>query len=275
MAVAQARYQKWKCYSVREKSVWSRYKEGSKTLPALVLFTGLGTSGTRLNPMIDELSFRYKGRIVGIELPGQGRSERFGWRRNAIDYATEAEEILATVIPDFDPRNTVFIGHCNSPFFINAYAQKQEVAGTVLLNPFPLDSYLMMLRSCINLGIESVGPTWRKLVRFGKSTGNTTKAMDAALSRMRKLTNFLDAAVTWRTSAFSTQLNESPVLIAIGENDAVVLPGFIHRLSLTISNSQTRIIPGCTHFSTYKQPHETAKLILEFVSRISGQPASP
>jgi pimeloyl-ACP methyl ester carboxylesterase len=262
-------YRKWEPNTIKGKRVWSRYKEGSdRALPALVLFTGLGINGTRLNPVIDELSRTYRGSIIGVELPGQGISQRLGFRLRALHYAVEMEHILNQLVPGFDQKRAVFIGHCHSPFFLNAYAQRREVAGTVLLNPFPMDSYTMMARSCLKLGSVFLNQFWGKLSQDSERFMDGHAARTLLTDRMKKAVNFIEAGFMWRTASYGTQLNESPVLIAIGENDDVVSHAYAEMISRRIANSELKVIPGCTHFSTFKEPVETARLILDFIDRI-------
>jgi pimeloyl-ACP methyl ester carboxylesterase len=262
-------YRRWKPQNIRGKRIWSRYKEGTDhMLPSLVLFTGLGINGTRLNPAIDMLETRYKGDIIGVELPGQGISQRLRFRTTAAHFAAEIEQILDSVMPDFNPKRAVFIGHCHSPFFINAYAQKKEVAGTVLLNPFPLDSLPMMARSCIKLGDAFRDQFWGKLRRDGERFRSGRTARELLTERIKKFVIFLEAGLMWGTSKYGTQMNESPVLIAIGKDDDVISLSYAESLSKRIMNSELVVMKGCTHFSTFRHPETTVKLILEFVDRI-------
>jgi len=75
---------------------------------------------------------------------------------------------------------------------------------------------------------------------------------------------------TWNSTEYGTQKNQSPVLIIIGENDRVIPMEFIDDLSRRIVNSQVKVIPGGTHFGTYREPEGMVKFVLEFAQQISS-----
>ena len=267
MATANKHYADWKMHVVHGKHIWCRHKPGPEK--TLVLFTGLGTSGTRMNKVFDGLAQKHRGRILGVEMPGQGISERMGMRITNRDYAWEIQRILETVLPDFDPKKTILIGHCHSPYFINAYAQQTEVAGTVLANPFPMDSATGTTYSCIALGLVSVDDTLKKIRKmFDNPRAEVSR--ESIVGKANKVRSFVDAAITWNSTKYGTQKNQSPALIIVGEKDRVIPAGFIGGLSGRIANSQVKMIPAATHLGTYKQPEEMVKLVLEFAQQISS-----
>lgn len=266
MATAQKHYADWRMHVVHGKRIWCRHKPGPEK--TLVLFTGLGTSGTRMNKVFDGLAEKHKGRILGVEMPGQGISERMGMRITNRDYAWEIQRILETVLPDFDPGKTILVGHCHSPYFINAYAQETEVAGTVLANPFPLDSRIATIRASLALGLVSLEHIARKARRTLENPGSAV-TKDAVIDRGRKIRSFVDAAITWNSTEYGTQKNQSPALIIVGEDDGVIPMEFIEDISRRIANSQVKVIPGGTHFGTYREPEGMVELVLEFTQKIS------
>jgi pimeloyl-ACP methyl ester carboxylesterase len=267
MEPARTPYRSWRANTIRGKKVWTRFKQGSDKLPTLALFTGLGINGTRLNKAIDLLEERYGGNVIGVELPGQGRSERFRIRCRASHFALEIEDVLAATVPGFDPKETVLIGHCHSPLFINAYAQSRGVAGTVLLNPFPLDSTFHMVLSCLNLGKVFLRQSRDKLGK-DREKARADGAAAVLRDRLKKAVNFLEAGLVWRTSRYETQVDSSPLLIAISEHDDVISPAYARGLSRRITNCRLTVMEGSTHFSTFREPGRAVELILDFAKKI-------
>ncbi len=265
MGFAAGHYEGWKPLEVRGRAVWARYKDGAATESAIVLTCGAITTGPILNPLLERLA-AYPGRVLAIEPPGQGRSERIGRRRAIRDYAMEIADIALPVIGKDGLRSAILCGHCIGADAMHALAREEEVAGTVLLNPIPDNTYIGFLKAFMRFQRKSAESLVRKAL--GKAGPDNEYHLKDGLGPTRYNSGLIgivrsafDALRVWRSRGFGTQAGGSPAILVTGAYDVQVRPAELARLSEGMANSRVEAVPDAGHMTVLVSPLAVAEMI--------------
>lgn len=265
MPIAHQRlYERWRPSQAREKTVWVRFKDGDEAARTLVFATGAIAIGPQLNPVCDSLE-RYKGKLLAIETPGQGRSERIGRRRSIGDYAAEIRDISIPLIGNGGLANSVLVGHCLGADAVHALAREEVVAGTVLLNPIPDNNIAGLLRAVFRFQRKSAESILRLFV--GDSGPDMDRHLEDAFgvqrynsSPLRYLRSVIDTFRVWRSRGFGPQAGDSPALLVTGRYDVQVPQASLEAISAVIKNSVVSVIPDSGHMTILAGPDKVAAL---------------
>ncbi|MCK4319632.1 alpha/beta hydrolase [Candidatus Micrarchaeota archaeon] len=265
-------YKEWKPINIsKNKNIWVRQKEGDIAKPLLVLTHGVLSSGPALNKQFE--AFRgYSGPVLALECSGHGISDSLERKKQILDYADEILEVAGRALPFFQPRNTVFLGHCHAGDVAHMLARRQEVAGTVLLNPVLTNSVASFIAFELNFIYRSVRSEIRRMLgRAGKADESQHKdklpITQYTSSPLRQFFSTLDLFRTMGQKEYGFQLNNRPALLITGEHDALGRPVYVETISKMIPNSEHHILKDCGHMTILVKPEEVARLVIEFVER--------
>ncbi len=258
-------YERWRPAEARGKAVWVRYKDGDESARPILLTPGIITSGPQLNPLCDELG-SYEGKVLAIEPPGQGRSDRIGKRRSVDDYAREIRDISLPFIGNAGLANSVLVGHCFGADVMHALAKQEPVAATVLLNPLPDNSITSILKFNLRFNRKTVESFFRKYVLGNVMPDNDSHLKDVIdpgqtnSSMLRRLRSMIDAVFVWKSREFSTQAGSSTVVLVTGRYDVQVRPGELQEVSGRIANSRVVVIEDSGHMTNLTRPDKVAEI---------------
>lgn len=255
-------YERWRPAEARGKEVWVRYKDGEDAARTIILATGAITIGPQLNRVCDSLE-RYKGKVLAIETPAQGRSERLGKRRTISDYAAEIRDISIPLIGKGGLANSILVGHCLGADAVHALAREEQVAGTVLLNPIPGNSLSALLRAVYRFQRKSAESLFRLLV--GASGPDSEHHLKDAFgpqaynsSPLRYVRSVIDVFRVWGSRGFGPQAGGSPAILVTGQYDVQVSAASLQQISSAIGNAQAAVIMDSGHMTVLARPEKVA-----------------
>ncbi len=265
-------YKEWKPINIsKNKNIWVRQKEGDTVKPLLILTHGVLSSGPALNKQFEAFG-GYAGPVLALECSRHGISDSLERKKQILDYADEILEVAGRALSFFSPRNTIFLGHCHAGDVAHMLARRQEVGGTVLLNPVLANSFFSFMSFQMGFFYRTFRSEIRRMLRKA-SNADTSQHRDAFeparynSAPLRQILSALDMFRTMRQKEYGPQLNERPALLITGEHDALARPAHVEAISKMIPNSEYHVLKDCGHMTILVKPEEVARLVIEFVER--------
>ncbi|MGH3970275.1 MAG: alpha/beta fold hydrolase [Mycobacterium sp.] len=248
--------------------------------PVVVLIHGLGMSWRMWLPNIYVLARKH--RVIAIDLPGFGASQRLPWRRDLGGHA----EVVVELLREINGLPATVVGHSLGAFVAQHVAVLLDTDIDGLLLVSSPESRMGMLRRLaivctLSLLRTLLYPRWlenrcikhmrlRKAL-FGRLVYDTTclkVTLLTELSRGYATNGFWRAMHAGLRDPVSLRLGSirAPTLILAGKNDTLIPPSAAHRLASAIPYAEVLVWNDVGHAPMLERPTEFNELVENFAT---------
>lgn len=241
--------------------------------PAVILLHGLGATSNVWYGVRNILIKQF--RVVVLDLPGSGRSEKREPHYTFTNWATQLEELVSQL----QLARMVLVGHSMATVLAQVYAASypQRLMGLVLCGPIvelsPTRKQIFQQR------IETVRKEGMMAVADGVVAGALTAATRESPSPLPGLVREMLLAndPVYYAAQCRALLEGSarqalgqircPVLILEGDQDTVTPLSNCQEILRALPQARLRVIPDTGHWTMLEQPHLVVAALQEFVTR--------
>lgn len=263
--------------------------EGVRAGPTLVFIHGNSASLHTWEPLIDELSDRF--RLVSLDLPGHGLTGPSAAR----DYSAEAStQLLNALLDHLEINSSIFVGNSMGGWLSWRYALAYpgRIDGLVLIDSSgavtdePVKYYAVAKITRSKLGqivVPRIAP--KSIVRnsLTQVMWNDELVTDELVDRYRDLSLFpgnriamIDRTKVDREPAYWNRIDEitEPVLILWGEQDTTTPLSHGHAFHAALPNSELKTYSNTAHAPMEEVPMKVAADIRLWFDAMFAQPTS-
>ena len=252
--------------------------------PTLVLIHGLGMSWRAWLSNISDLARDH--RVIAVDLPGFGASQRLCWRRDLSGHAAAVVELLNHL----GAQPCTVVGHSLGGMVAQRVALRLGTDLDKLVLVSSPDSRvrfwqritmvvgLSLLRSLLyfsRVRRSCIACTWLHKPLFGglvSETGVLDTALLADLLAGYATNGFWRGMHAGLGDSVSRHLGAiaAPTLVLAGANDRLVRPASAYRLAASIPNATVVLWDGIGHGPMLERPNEFSALVRDFVGGPAG-----
>ena len=242
--------------------------------PAVVCVHGLGGSGNTFTPLMPALQ---RQRVVRIDLPGSGRSQR-------AEGALSIERYVAALIGACDRlgiERAHWLGHSMGTIVVQhiAAAQPRRVASVALFGPLivPPDASRTALQgraAKAREGLSAMHEIAQALVQAALSA-DTRARQPLAVAFVRESLMRQDGEAYARScealaaaQAAAVDRIEAPVLLVTGDEDAVAPPQSVRAMADRLQRARSKrvvVLPRCGHWTPIERPEDCQRELRDFL----------
>jgi proline iminopeptidase len=245
--------------------------------PLFVLHGGPGMEGNYFRPYLEPLEAGF--RVVYVDQPGQGLSERFGPRRPyTMTQAVEAIEALRLAL---GYERVALLGHSYGGFVAQVYAQRfpQHLSALVLVDTAAAADW----NAEANANISRLATPEQRGLGQALSDDERIRrvfalyfdppAPDLADAFMDKV---ILSAGAWRQLVASVEFQTfdmrphhaamvMPTLVVVGENDLITTPHQARTIAAGIPGARLAVFPHTGHNPFVEEPADFNALVADFL----------
>lgn len=243
------------------------YVSGGRGVPVVVLHHSTGPMWSAFQ---EELAASV--RVLNVDLPGYGQSDRPSWARSPRDVAVLVGRLLDTL--GLDGAHVVGLGFGGWVAAELATMSDERLASMTVVGAAGLkpevgeihDPVMGSFEDYVARGFHDQG-CYERL--FGDPPPEDLVTL---WDHSREMT----CRLTWRPWMFSRQLPHLlplvrvPSLVVWGEHDAIVPRDCGEQYASALPDSRLEIMPECGHAMDLEKATELAELVLSFVEQTSG-----
>ncbi|CAN5165478.1 hypothetical protein BH11PSE9_BH11PSE9_15650 [soil metagenome] len=243
--------------------------------PAVVCVHGLGGSGNTWTPLMPAMA---RHRVIRIDLPGSGRSQRSEGALSIQRYV----DVLLEVCRRLDVARAHWVGHSMGTIVCQhiAAAQPQLTASVALFGPLiaPPDAArkAMTARAAkAREGAASMQEITQALLNAAISA-DTRQRQPVAVAYVRESLMRQDGEAYARScealagaQAAAIDRITAPVLLVTGDEDGVAPPQAVRAMADKLHNArstQVVVLPRCGHWTPIERPEECQRELRDFLA---------
>lgn len=243
--------------------------------PAIVCVHGLGGSSNTFTPLLPALA---RHRVIRIDLPGSGRSQR-------VEGALSIEGYVDAVLRVCERLNLTrahWVGHSMGTIVVQhiAAAQPKAVASVALFGPLiapPEAARAAMTARAAKAreGVAGMHEITTGLLNAAISA-DTRARLPVAVAFVRESLMRQDGDAYARScealagaQAAAVEKIEAPVLLVTGDEDGVAPPQAVRALADKLhgaSSTKIVVLPRCGHWTPIERPEECQRELREFLA---------
>jgi 3-oxoadipate enol-lactonase len=243
--------------------------------PVVVCVHGLGGSSNTFTPLLPALA---RHRVVRIDLPGSGRSQR-------VEGALSIEGYVDAVLRVCERLNLTrahWLGHSMGTIVVQhiAAAHPKAVASVALFGPLiaPPDAAraAMTARAAkARVGVAGMHEITTGLLNAAISA-DTRARLPVAVAFVRESLMRQDGDAYARScealagaQAAAVEKIEAPVLLVTGDEDGVAPPQTVRAMADKLrcaKNTKVVVLPRCGHWTPIERPEECQRELREFLT---------
>jgi pimeloyl-ACP methyl ester carboxylesterase len=249
--------------------------EEEGTGPAVVCVHGLGGSSNTWTPLMPAMA-RY--RVIRIDLPGSGRSQR---AEGALSIERYAQTLLA-VCDRLDVARAHWVGHSMGTIVCQhiAAAHPKRVASLALFGPLiaPPDAArtAMLARAAkAREGASGMHEIVQTLLQAAISA-DTRQRLPVTVAFVRESLMRQDGEAYARScealagaQAAAVERITAPVLLVTGDEDGVAPPQAVRAMADKLHNAASKrvvVLPRCGHWTPIERPEECQRELRDFLA---------
>ena len=243
--------------------------------PVVVCIHGLGGSSNTWTPLMPAMA---RHRVVRIDLPGSGRSQR-------VEGALSIEGYVDTILRVCDRLSVTrahWVGHSMGTIVVQHLAalQPKAVASVALFGPLvaPPDAARTAMRARAakaREGIVAMHEITTALLNAAIS-GDTRERQPDAVAFVRESLMRQDGEAYARScealagaQAAAVEKIEAPVLLVTGDEDGVAPPQSVRAMADRLHGAKSTkvvVLPRCGHWTPIERPGECQRELREFLA---------
>ena len=243
--------------------------------PAVICVHGLGGSGNTFTPLMPAMA---RHRVVRVDLPGSGRSQRAEGALSIQRYV----DVLLDVCSRLDITRAHWVGHSMGTIVCQhiAAAHPKLTASVALFGPLiaPPDAAraAMTARAAkAREGAAGMQEITRALLNAAISA-DTRQRLPVAVAYVRESLMRQDGEAYARScealggaQAAAVDRIEAPVLLVTGDEDGVAPPQAVRAMAEKLHHARSTkvvVLPRCGHWTPIERPEECQRELREFLS---------
>ncbi len=243
--------------------------------PAIVCVHGLGGSSNTWAPLMPALA---RHRVIRVDLPGSGRSQRVEGAVSIERYV----DVLLGICTRLNVGRAHWLGHSMGTIVVQhiAAAQPEQVASVVLFGPLvaPPDaarSALQARAARAREGAAAMHEITQALLGSALSP-DTRQRQPVAVAFVRESLMRQDSEAYARScealagaQAAAIERISAPVLLVTGDEDGVAPPQAVRAMADRLRSARsTRVVvlPRCGHWTPIERPEECQRELREFLA---------
>lgn len=254
----------------------------------LLLIHGLGSNAKAWQRNIPDLAAGH--RVIAVDLPGYGYSDKGGYQYSMSFYATVLSEFLAGL----GVEKAVWVGHSmgGQIALVAALEHPRQVSGLVLVSPAGFETFTDgegdWMRKAVSAEFVKDTTIRNIAVNLESNFHDKPAAADFMITDRIQVRGAGDfdgycGAVSLNVGAMldrpvydDLQKIAQPVLVLFGENDNLIPNRFLHgghtrdvaeAGTARLPDAQLVMVPACGHFVQFEQPETANRAMLEFLAR--------
>ena len=227
---------------------------GIKENIAIVLLHGWGQNIQMMQGIGEQ--FKFKNRIIILDLPGFGNSEepKYPWEVN--DYV----EMLHDLLTKLNVTKPIIIGHSFGGKIGLLYSSKYDVEKLVCLaSPFKKQITKESLKTKVLKTAKKI-PIINKLEGFAKKHIGSTDYKNASEMMRKIMVNHVNYDITEEVKKI-----KCPTLLVWGTNDLQVSINDAYELEKLIKNCGLVTYEGCTHYAYLERFDQNIRVLKSFI----------
>ncbi|RZL87023.1 MAG: alpha/beta hydrolase [Variovorax sp.] len=243
--------------------------------PAVVCVHGLGGSGNSFTPLMPAMA---RHRVVRVDLPGSGRSQRAEGELSIERYV----ETLLRICERLKVERAHWVGHSMGTIVCQhiAAAHPKRVASIALFGPLiaPPDAArtAMTARAAkARDGAAGMHEITQSLLQAAISA-DTRERLPVAVAFVRESLMRQEGEAYARScealagaQAAAVDRIEAPVLLVTGDEDGVAPPQSVRAMADRLHNAASKrvvVLPRCGHWTPVERPEECQRELREFLA---------
>lgn len=243
--------------------------------PAIVCVHGLGGSSNTWTPLMPALA---RHRVIRVDLPGSGRSQRVEGALSIEGYA----ETLLSVCARLGVTRAHWLGHSMGTIVVQhiAASQPKLVASAALFGPLiePTEAARTAMKARAakaREGAAGMHEITQTLLNAAISS-DTRERLPVAVACVRESLMRQDFEAYARScealagaQAAAVDRIEAPVLLVTGDEDGVAPPQAVRSMADRLRSARsTRVVvlPRCGHWTPVERPEECQRELREFLA---------
>ena len=243
--------------------------------PAIVCVHGLGGSSNTFTPLLPAMA---RHRVIRVDLPGSGRSQRAEGELTIERYAAT----LLAICDRLDVARAHWVGHSMGCIVLQhiAAAQPKRVASLALFGPLiaPPDAARTAIRARAVKAREGAGGMQEiaQALLQGSISADTRERLPVAVAYVREsllrqegesYARSCEALAAAQPAAIDRI--EAPVLLVTGDEDGVAPPQAVRAMADRLHNAASKrvvVLPRCGHWTPVERPEECQRELRAFLS---------
>lgn len=243
--------------------------------PAVVCVHGLGGSSNTWTPLMPAMA---RHRVIRIDLPGSGRSQRAEGPLSIERYV----DVVLGVCTRLDVTRAHWVGHSMGTIVVQHIASTQPklVASVALFGPLiaPPDAARAAMKARAakaREGVAGMHEITEGLLNAAISA-DTRARLPVAVAFVRESLMRQDGEAYARScealaaaQAAAVERIEAPVLLVTGDEDGVAPPQAVRAMADKLhgaKNTRVVVLPRCGHWTPVERPEECQRELREFLA---------
>ncbi|HSW09022.1 alpha/beta fold hydrolase [Aquabacterium sp.] len=243
--------------------------------PAIVCVHGLGGSSNSWTPLMPALA---RHRVIRIDLPGSGRSQRVEGELSIARYV----ETLLAVCERLNVTQAHWLGHSMGTIVVQhiAAAHPKRVASVALFGPLiaPPDAARTAMRARAQKAREGAAGMHEITLALLNAaiSADTRQRLPLAVAFVRESLMRQDGEAYARSCealagapAAAVESIAAPVLLVTGDEDGVAPPQAVRAMADRLHNAASKrvvVLPRCGHWTPVERPEECQRELREFLA---------
>ena len=243
--------------------------------PAIVCVHGLGGSSNTFTPLLPALA---RHRVIRIDLPGSGRSQRVEGVLSIEGFV----ETLLSVCARLGVTRAHWLGHSMGTIVVQhiAAAQPKLVASMALFGPLiePTEAAREAMKARAMKAREGAAAMHEITLALLNAaiSADTRQRLPVAVAFVRESLMRQDGEAYARSCealagarAAAVDRIEAPVLLVTGDEDGVAPPQAVRAMAdklLAARNTRVVVLPRCGHWTPVERPEECQRELREFLA---------
>ena len=243
--------------------------------PALVCVHGLGGSSNTWTPLLPALA---RHRVIRVDLPGSGRSQRAEGALSIERYV----EVLLNVCSRLGVTRAHWLGHSMGTIVVQhiAAAHPKLTASVALFGPLiaPPDAARTAMTARAAKAREGAGGMHEitQALLNAAISADTRQRLPVAVAFVRESLMRQDGEAYARScealagaQAAAVERIEAPVLLVTGDEDGVAPPQAVRAMADKLhraASTRVVVLPRCGHWTPVERPEECQRELREFLA---------
>ena len=243
--------------------------------PAIVCVHGLGGSSNTFTPLLPALA---RHRVIRIDLPGSGRSQRVEGVLSIEGFV----ETLLSVCARLGVTRAHWLGHSMGTIVVQhiAAAQPKLVASMALFGPLiePTEAAREAMKARAMKAREGAAAMHEITLALLNAaiSADTRQRLPVAVALVRESLMRQNGEAYARSCealagarAAAVDRIEAPVLLVTGDEDGVAPPQAVRAMAdklLAARNTRVVVLPRCGHWTPVERPEECQRELREFLA---------